>query len=219
MSTGQWMRSGDGVEWHFDAGAESLDFAYTGDMGRGVPAWERMRTPGELGAWLAEHTGHIHPDDAGDRDLADALVLRGALTRLYLAAADHQPFDVDDVDTLNLFAAMPDIPPTLDGGRRQAGASRIRIAQALATLAREAVRNLAARDDGRIRRCDADDCRMVYRDESRTNSRRWCSMQRCGNRAKVRAHRARTAQAKAVSGLRAAQAPTAVPAAGSQEAP
>ncbi|MEQ1734865.1 MAG: CGNR zinc finger domain-containing protein, partial [Rhodoglobus sp.] len=25
----------------------------------------------------------------------------------------------------------------------------------------------------------------------RSNNRRWCSMQRCGNRAKVRAHRAK----------------------------
>jgi predicted RNA-binding Zn ribbon-like protein len=33
----------------------------------------------------------------------------------------------------------------------------------------------------------------VFRDESRTANRRWCSMQRCGNRAKVRAHRARQA--------------------------
>ena len=29
--------------------------------------------------------------------------------------------------------------------------------------------------------------------EWRARSRRWCSMQRCGNRAKVRAHRARLA--------------------------
>ena len=191
MSTGQWMHPAHGSPWFFDAGAESLDFAYTGDMGRGVPEWERMRTPHDLGAWLAEHVGHIRVDDANERDLADALILRGALTRLYVAAADGEPPAPDDIDTLNLFAATPDIPPALDGGRRQAGAGRIRIAQALSTLAREAVANLGA-PEGRIRRCDADDCRMVYRDESRTNNRRWCSMQRCGNRAKVRAHRART---------------------------
>ena len=62
---------------------------------------------------------------------------------------------------------------------------------ALSTLAREAVANLGAREEGRIRRCAAEDCRLVFHDESRTNSRRWCSMQRCGNRAKVRAHRER----------------------------
>lgn len=179
------MRPAEGTPWHFDAGAESLDFVYTGG-----PDGERLHTPAELGTWLAEHVGRIDPGDASARDLSDALILRDALTRLYVAAADGTPLAADDVDTLNLFAATPDIPPALDGGRRQAGAGRIRPAQALSTLAREAVGALAAHDD-RIRRCDADDCRLVYRDESRTANRRWCSMQRCGNRAKVRAHRAR----------------------------
>ena len=195
MSTGQWMHPTIGTPWFFEAGAESLDFAYTGELGGTATAGERLHSPADLGAWLAEHVGHIAPGDASERDLADALILRGALTRLHLATADGAAFAADDVDTLNLFAATPDIPPALDGGRRQAGAGRVRVAQALSTLAREAVANLAAGDD-RIRRCDADDCRLVYRDESRTNNRRWCSMQRCGNRAKVRAHRARALATK-----------------------
>ena len=45
--------------------------------------------------------------------------------------------------------------------------------------------------DGRIRECSADDCRLVYLDTSRSGTRRWCSMQRCGNRAKVRTFRAK----------------------------
>ncbi|WFR67367.1 CGNR zinc finger domain-containing protein [Curtobacterium flaccumfaciens] len=35
----------------------------------------------------------------------------------------------------------------------------------------------------------------MFYDSSRGGTRRWCSMQRCGNRAKVRAHRARRATA------------------------
>jgi len=190
MSTGQWMTPSEGAAWFFDAGAESLDFAYTGAL-----ADERLHSPEDLAGWLAEHLAHPAPE-VGERDLADALILREALARLHLAAADHTPFAPDDIDTLNLFAATPDIQPALAGGRRQAGAGRIRVAQALSTLAREAVASLAVRDEGRIRRCAADDCRLVFRDESRTNSRRWCSMQRCGNRAKVRAHRERERAAR-----------------------
>ncbi|MBW8872916.1 MAG: CGNR zinc finger domain-containing protein, partial [Leifsonia sp.] len=48
---------------------------------------------------------------------------------------------------------------------------------------------------GRIRECSAEDCRLVYLDTSRSGTRRWCSMHRCGNRAKVREHRARAARA------------------------
>ncbi|NEE48667.1 CGNR zinc finger domain-containing protein, partial [Streptomyces sp. SID8455] len=42
-----------------------------------------------------------------------------------------------------------------------------------------------------IRTCGADDCRLLFVDTSRPGKRRWCSMERCGNRHKVRAHRAR----------------------------
>ncbi|WP_031259162.1 CGNR zinc finger domain-containing protein, partial [Curtobacterium flaccumfaciens] len=47
----------------------------------------------------------------------------------------------------------------------------------------------------RLSRCSAEDCGLVFYDSSRGGTRRWCSMQRCGNRAKVRAHRARRAAA------------------------
>lgn len=109
------------------------------------------------------------------------------------ASADRLALAPDDVDTLNLFAATPDVPPVLAGGQRQAGAGSIRLGQVLSTLARDAVTMFAAEAEGtdRIRRCAADDCDIVFHDESRTGTRRWCSMQRCGNRAKVRAFRER----------------------------
>lgn len=193
MSSGQWVHSGDGVRWFFDAGAESLDFAYTGDGGRAVPRWEHLHTAPDLGGWLAARFPRVEAGSATDRDLADALELRAAISRLATARADRVALDADDIDTINLFAATPDVPPALDGGRRQAGTHEIRVAQALASLARDAVTVLADAESPRIRRCDAEDCHMVFRDESRTLNRRWCSMQRCGNRAKVRAHRARAA--------------------------
>ena len=96
----------------------------------------------------------------------------------------------EDVDTLNLYAATPDIPPALDGGSRQAGRTLVRTGQALATIARDAV-HLFSHAEGRIRECGADNCQLIFYDESRTNNRRWCSMQRCGNRAKVKAFRAK----------------------------
>lgn len=194
MSTGQWIPTTDGDSWYFDAGADSLDFASTGPVGGSPHLAERLHSPRDLGLWLGRRVPTLDADGLGERDLSDALILRGALARLYAAAADRAAPDPDDIDTLNLFAATPDIPPALEGGRRQAGAGRIRPAQALSTLARDAVAALGDEAD-RIRRCDADDCRTVYRDESRTKSRRWCSMQRCGNRAKVRAHRERARQA------------------------
>ena len=180
MSAGRWLIT-DGARWFFDAGADSLDFTSGPDS--------------EVRHWLAERYQRLPIAEIGDRELQDALALRAAIGRLSAASADRLPLAPDDVDTLNLFAATPDVPPVLAGGRRQAGAGSIRVGQALSSLARDAVTMLGADSEGadRLRRCDADDCRMVFHDESRTNNRRWCSMQRCGNRAKVRAHRERDA--------------------------
>jgi len=47
----------------------------------------------------------------------------------------------------------------------------------------------------RIKICPADDCRWAFYDTSRNRSRQWCSMEVCGNRAKARAHRERSATA------------------------
>jgi hypothetical protein len=45
----------------------------------------------------------------------------------------------------------------------------------------------------RVKICPADDCRWAFYDTSRNHSRQWCSMEVCGNRAKARAHRQRSA--------------------------
>jgi predicted RNA-binding Zn ribbon-like protein len=42
-----------------------------------------------------------------------------------------------------------------------------------------------------LKQCANDDCREVFFDRSKNHSGRWCSMQSCGNRAKVRAWRER----------------------------
>lgn len=175
MSAGRWLIT-EGLRWHFDAGADSLDFTSGPDS--------------EVRHWLATRFDRLAPSQIGERELVDALALRVSITRAAAAAADRSRLAPDDIDTINLFAATPDVPPVLAGGRRQAGAGSIRVAQVLSSLARDAIAVIAAAD-GRITRCAAEDCRMVFHDESRTGTRRWCSMARCGNRAKVRAFRER----------------------------
>lgn len=178
MAHGQWIQT-DGTRWFFDSGALSLDFTHA-----------EITTAAELGAWLTERFDRLG-GDTDERSLTDALALRDAVARLARAQADGAGSQADDIDTVNLFAATPDIPPAIDGGHRQAGRSRVRTGQALSTIARDAVQLIAHNTEGRIRECGADDCTLVFYDESRTNNRRWCSMQRCGNRAKVRAFRAK----------------------------
>jgi len=187
--TGQNFRATDGHSWFFDSGATAFDFAYTGAMGDN-PLWEQLHSPNDLAAWLDER---FPGTDTTDRDLVDARALRAAIANALTATGRGASPAPADVDVINLFAATPDIPPALAGGTRQAGRTRARAGQALSAMAREAVGLFGPELRERIRPCAADDCGLVFFDESRSNNRRWCSMKRCGNRAKVRAHRSRAA--------------------------
>lgn len=187
---GQWFTSAEGTRWWFDSGSFALDFAYTGAIG-GVTS-ERLHSPDDLTAWLRERFP-VAVGTARSRDLFDATALRDAIARMAQAAAHGEALRSADVDLVNLYAATPDIPPALAGGSRQAGRSVQTVGQALSTIARDAVDLFDPANAGRIRECNGSDCAVVYLDTSRAATRRWCSMQRCGNRAKVRAHRARRA--------------------------
>ncbi len=59
--------------------------------------------------------------------------------------------------------------------------------QTAASFARILVEGAPAR----LKRCDNPDCRWVFYDESRNQSRRWCEAATCGNLMKVRRFRAR----------------------------
>jgi predicted RNA-binding Zn ribbon-like protein len=169
------MTDASGQQWWFETGGLVVDFAYT---------------PGaELATWLAERYPEL-AGPIGEGELTDARALHDAVSRGLLEGSDGHAPAAEDIDVINLYAATPDIPPSLDGGTRQAGRSSARTGQALSELARQAVELFAYRERERIRECAADDCDFVFYDDSRSNNRRWCSMQRCGNRAKVRKHRA-----------------------------
>ncbi|MGW9184105.1 CGNR zinc finger domain-containing protein [Agromyces sp. NPDC055661] len=192
IPVGQWFTSAEGVRWWFDSGSFALDFAYTGAMG-GNPAWERLHAPDDLTTWLRDRFP-VAVGTARSRDLFDAISLRDAIGRMAQAAARGDDVRSQDIDLVNLYAATPDIPPVLAGGSRQAGRSVQTVGQALSTIARDAVDLFGDVNADRIRECSGD-CGIVYLDTSRAATRRWCSMQRCGNRAKVRAHRARARKA------------------------
>ena len=65
------------------------------------------------------------------------------------------------------------------------------LACVLDELALEAVELLTGPGRAALRRCAADDCAWFFLDRSRNQSRRWCAMGDCGNRAKARRRRRR----------------------------
>lgn len=188
MATGQWITSNDGTRWFFDPGSQALDFGYTGDYGYGVPEWEHLHSPADLESWLVDRFGRLSTTPT-ETDLTAALRLRAAISRIALGLADRRRPAPADVDTVNEVALVPPPAPHLEGGTTQKPPPDV--PAALSMIARDAITVFT--DAGpRIRRCAAEDCALVFHDTSRPGSRRWCSMRRCGNRAKTRTHRART---------------------------
>ena len=185
--TGVWLTPSDGRRWRFYPGALSLAFGCTGDFGYNVDAWETLRKPTDLDLWLSERFGPVlHPSD--DADFGGAKQLRAAITSTARRAASGQLLDPADIDTINLWASRPSVPPYLPGGTH--GPVPPTPSQMLATIAHDAIQAFAT-TAGMVRECAAEDCHLIFLDTSRPQSRRWCSMSRCGGRAKARTHYAR----------------------------
>jgi predicted RNA-binding Zn ribbon-like protein len=77
--------------------------------------------------------------------------------------------------------------PSGDGGAILAAQNMLRSPLANSAFAIAAL--LAFAPNGTIRRCEADQCGGYFLDISRSKPRRWCSMDGCGNREKMRRHR------------------------------
>jgi predicted RNA-binding Zn ribbon-like protein len=184
FKTGQWLDPPDGRRWFFDSGALSLDFGYTGDYGYGVAEWESLHGPAELDEWLSGRFGPL-AYQSSDVDLVEAQRLRAAITATARRLTTGEAPDPADIDVINDWAARPAIPPRLPGGTRSPAPAGP--AEMLATIAHDAIRTFGSAPD-RVRECAADDCRLIFLDTSRPGSRRWCSMRRCGGRAKARTH-------------------------------
>jgi predicted RNA-binding Zn ribbon-like protein len=58
-------------------------------------------------------------------------------------------------------------------------------------VARSAAELLTSSEVDRVKRCPGTGCGWLFLDTSKNGSRRWCSMEGCGNRARVRAFAAR----------------------------
>ncbi|MFI6511022.1 CGNR zinc finger domain-containing protein [Streptosporangium sp. NPDC050855] len=193
-TTGRVLHDPRGGSFWFDAGAACLDFAHTGGEGR-YAVFETLHEPADLAEWLARSSPAATVTvPVTDDDLAAATLLRRAIWDAAHARAASRPLPVGAVATLNRAAAEAPLVPELAADGTTAGwAAPVRAAQALSTLAREMIELLSGPLSGRFRECASDDCPLVFVDSSRPGARRWCAMERCGNRHKLRALRARRA--------------------------
>lgn len=147
---------------------------------------DHLGSPALFEAWLVEH-GRAVSVTAKQRDTAQALRdgLRAAAVRNAGVPADEAMIEAGEraLGTVPVRATVREGPPIVPIG---GGVDLI--------LGEMAVALTAARVSGRwdrVKACTGEECGFVFWDGSRNGSRRWCDMQRCGSRQKMRNYRAR----------------------------
>ncbi|WP_241833301.1 CGNR zinc finger domain-containing protein [Streptomyces caatingaensis] len=192
IATGLLLHSSDGTSFRFDPGTLCLELLCTGGPGE-LAHWERLHEPRDLADWLGRSRLGLRPDEVtvSAAELGEGRALRDALWRAAGAIVRGTRPHPDDVAAVNAAATAPPLVPRIASAGTRAWALPATATQALSTVARDAVELFTGPHAGRIRECAADNCKLVFVDTSRPGRRRWCSMERCGNRHKVRALRAR----------------------------
>ncbi len=127
--------------------------------------------------------------DAAAQTLADAIALREALARLFSTPTGGE-LTVVNV----LLARAPErlAIEAVDGGYHWRSGSRGELLEGpLWPVVWDGATLLASNRRDWVKSCGDPECAWMFLDLSRGRTRRWCSMDACGNRAKARRHYAR----------------------------
>ncbi|MFJ5998069.1 CGNR zinc finger domain-containing protein [Streptomyces sp. NPDC092370] len=186
----------EGKPYCFDPGTLCLELTATGGPGA-FARWEVLHEPSHLVTWA----GRSRLPDGLDLTVSAAQLervraLRDAVFLLAAGRAHGRPLEPAHLDVVNAAAAGPPLVARIEPGGTRSWAPGATGAQLLSTIARDAIDLFTGPFADRIRECGAHDCHLLFVDTSRPGRRRWCAMEHCGNREKVRAHRARHAPAK-----------------------
>lgn len=194
-SAGMRMTSA-GIVWHFDAGSLFLEFMLTGGPGK-IARYDSLHKAADFGRWVRDSRLEIEPAsfELIPEDVSTARSLRDALWRLTWRSMSGEAPDPADLLVVNQSATRSPMVPEIGPDLRSRWQLPVAASAVLSTVARDAIEVLTGPAANRIRECEADDCQLVFLDTSRPGSRRWCSMERCGNRHKVRALRSRRSTA------------------------
>ncbi len=171
-----------------------ISLSFVGTLGdRGSVPTERLATPSDLAAWLSNAGLESADIPVTPAALRRAIKLREAIARVVLAVSCAQVPSDDDVSSINA-AARKVAPIALDATTLSVVSSPLdRVGAALGAIARDAIELVArAPDRERLRTCALASCASIFLTPAGRRERRWCSMERCGNRAKVAAFRERS---------------------------
>lgn len=182
-------------------GRACLDFVNTLDWrGTDCPV-EYLQTYRDLIDW-SRHAGTISDQEAkslsqtattqasdGATHLTKAIKLRETIHRIFASIAHGHPAPAEDLAVFNRYLAetlqFSRIIQKESGYAWNTKIDPAILASILNPLVRSAVDLLVSKAVKRVKRCGDPACGWLFLDTSRNNSRRWCDMRDCGNRAKA----------------------------------
>src|SRR4030042_2827675 len=194
--------------YDFDAGDISLDFANTNNWHASAAPEDYLNNYAELVEWgvqaglisaeIANQLNQIAEENPADtaKVYEFAIGVREAIYRIFSNHYAGKPIPDADLTLLNSVAcqAMAHLQLTLRGGKVhwQLPADLEGVDFILWPVSRAAADLLTSDKALRVRQCEDDrGCGYLFIDQTKNHSRRWCSMESCGNRAKARRHYSR----------------------------
>lgn len=169
----------------------ALDFTNTQIIQRGE-AVDLLHEPVDLAHWV-QQTGRSLQDQPSKKELVGAKKLRQALKDLFLSTIDGGRVPEDSLNVINQHLDNHAVREILNLNARDeleliADETSASLTAVLAEIAYEGAKLLASSQASQIKRCNNPECVLLFLDISRSKKRRWCSMDTCGNRAKVARH-------------------------------
>lgn len=164
-----------------------------------------MPAPEDLARWLAE-AGLAAGTAPAAAEVAQAHALREAIWEAGNDVLAGAPIRRTALLTINRAALGLRLgAPQLSPAREARWETSAPLAVALGRVAGDAI-ELLARHAERLTRCALEGCGALLLSRSRSEPRRWCSMETCGNRAKVAAFRRRASLAEPAAPAEAGRA-------------
>ncbi len=182
-------------------GALCLDFANT-LVGHGaIPKHEYLKDYGNLVLW-SRHTHLLTPPEAKSlireaprhpsKSLAafkKAFILRELIYRIFSAIAQNTHPKQTDLNQLNT-ARLESLQHSFIVQAKQRffleWTDPMALDRMLWPIATSATDLLTSKKLTYVKQCAAEECDWLFLDTSRNHLRRWCTMDECGNRAKMR---------------------------------
>ena len=176
-----------------------IDFVNTKMTPGGQPV-DQLTSNDDVVAWMVDvgliEEGNVLFAVAEDPNLlAEARTFRQKMREMLANIVAEQPISENTVGEINAklvyWQGTPQLIKTDDTYTRPFRHKVTQPAQLLALLAHTAAQFVTDVDFRYVKYCDNAACIRYFLDTSRNHSRRWCSMEGCGNRHKASAHYAR----------------------------